>query len=119
VWGTTKDITARKRYEDKLRYQSFHDSLTALPNREKLYADMEECFAQRSADQISALLLIDLDRFKEINDTLGHNVGDHLLQLIGPRLANEMSEVPGTVARLGGDEFAVFLPPIGCTCAGI
>lgn len=115
VWGTTKDITARKRYEDKLRYQSFHDSLTALPNREKLYADMEECFSQRSADQISALLLIDLDRFKEINDTLGHNVGDHLLQLIGPRLANEMSEVPGTVARLGGDEFAVFLPRIRST----
>ena len=115
VWGTTKDITARKRYEDKLRYQSFHDSLTALPNREKLYLDMEECFAQRSAEQISALLLIDLDRFKEINDTLGHNVGDQLLQLIGPRLANEMSEVPGTVARLGGDEFAVFLPRIRST----
>lgn len=115
VWGTTKDITARKRYEEKLRYQSFHDSLTSLPNREKLYADMEECFAQRGADQISALLLIDLDRFKEINDTLGHNVGDHLLQLIGPRLANEMSEVPGTVARLGGDEFAVFLPRIRST----
>lgn len=115
VWGTTKDITARKRYEEKLRYQSFHDSLTALPNREKLYLDMETCFEQRSADQISALLLIDLDRFKEINDTLGHNVGDHLLQLIGPRLANEMSEVPGTVARLGGDEFAVFLPRIRST----
>lgn len=115
VWGTTKDITARKRYEEKLRYQTFHDSLTALPNREKLYLDMETCFEQRSAEQISALLLIDLDRFKEINDTLGHNVGDHLLQLIGPRLANEMSEIPGTVARLGGDEFAVFLPRIRST----
>jgi diguanylate cyclase (GGDEF)-like protein len=112
VWGTTKDITARKRYEDKLRYQSHHDSLTALPNRNKLYLDMETCFEQRSAEQISALLLIDLDRFKEINDTLGHNVGDHLLKLIGPRLANEMAEIPGTVARLGGDEFAVFLPRI-------
>ena len=115
VWGTTKDITTRKRYEEKLRHQSFHDSLTALPNREKLYVDMETCFEQRNAEQISALLLIDLDRFKEINDTLGHNVGDHLLQLIGPRLANEMSEVPGTVARLGGDEFAVFLPRIRST----
>ena len=112
VWGTTKDITARKRYEEKLRYQSLHDSLTALPNREKLYTDMKLSFEQRGADQISALLLIDLDRFKEINDTLGHNVGDRLLQLVGPRLANEMSEVPGTVARLGGDEFAVFLPRI-------
>lgn len=115
VWGTTKDITARKRYEEKLRYQLHHDELTALPNRKKLYADMEECFEQRSDDQISALLLIDLDRFKEINDTLGHNVGDHLLKLIGPRLANEMAEVPGTVARLGGDEFAVFLPRIRST----
>ncbi|QEY12538.1 bifunctional diguanylate cyclase/phosphodiesterase [Cellvibrio sp. KY-YJ-3] len=115
VWGTTKDITARRRYEEKLRYQSYHDSLTALPNREKLYADMQACFEQRSAEQISALLLIDLDRFKEINDTLGHNVGDHLLQLIGPRLANEMAEIPGTVARLGGDEFAVFLPRIRST----
>lgn len=115
VWGTTKDITARKRYEEKLRYQSHHDALTTLPNREKLYLDMEECFAQRVPDQISALLLIDLDRFKEINDTLGHNVGDRLLQMVGPRLAAEMSEVPGTVARLGGDEFAVFLPRIRST----
>ena len=115
VWGTTKDITARKRYEEKLRYQSHHDTLTTLPNREKLYLDMEECFAQRTSDQISALLLIDLDRFKEINDTLGHNVGDRLLQMVGPRLAAEMAEVPGTVARLGGDEFAVFLPRIRST----
>lgn len=115
VWGTTKDITARKRYEEKLRHQSLHDSLTSLPNREKLYEDIEACIANRSAEQISALLLIDLDRFKEINDTLGHKVGDHLLQLIGPRLATEMSEVPGTVARLGGDEFAIFLPRIRST----
>jgi diguanylate cyclase (GGDEF)-like protein len=115
VWGTTKDITARKRYEDRLRYQSFHDALTSLPNREKLYLEMVNCFETRGADQISALLLIDLDRFKEINDTLGHNVGDQLLRLIGPRLANEMAEVPGTVARLGGDEFAVFLPRIRST----
>jgi diguanylate cyclase (GGDEF)-like protein len=115
VWGTTKDITTRKRYEEKLRYQSLHDALTTLPNREKLYLDMEECFTQRSGDQISALLLIDLDRFKEINDTLGHNVGDRLLQMVGPRLAAEMAEVPGTVARLGGDEFAVFLPRIRST----
>lgn len=115
VWGTTKDVTARRRYEEKLRYQSLHDSLTGLPNREKLYGDMETCFEQRNAEQISALLLIDLDRFKEINDTLGHNVGDRLLHMVGPRLAAEMSEIPGTVARLGGDEFAVFLPRIRST----
>ncbi|WP_238526836.1 sensor domain-containing protein [Cellvibrio japonicus] len=115
IWGTTKDVTTRKRYEDKLRHQSLHDSLTGLPNREKLYQDMASCFEQRTAEQISALMLIDLDRFKEINDTLGHNVGDRLLQMIGPRLAAEMAEVPGTVARLGGDEFAVFLPRIRST----
>lgn len=115
VWGTTKDITARKRYEEKLRYQSRHDSLTSLPNREKLQEDIEACIVSRTPEQISALLLIDLDRFKEINDTLGHKVGDHLLQLIGPRLSTEMSEVPGTVARLGGDEFAIFLPRIRST----
>lgn len=109
VWGTTKDVTARKRYQDRLEYQSTHDSLTKLPNRVKLYKEMEYWFKHRDADNVSALLIIDLDRFKEINDTLGHQVGDHLLQLIGPRLEAEMAEMPGLVARLGGDEFAIFL----------
>lgn len=112
VWGTTKDVTARKRYQDRLEYQSTHDSLTKLPNRIKLYKEMEQWLRHRSQDQLGALLLIDLDRFKEINDTLGHQVGDHLLQLIGPRLEIEMSEMPGVIARLGGDEFAIFLPQI-------
>jgi len=112
VWGTTKDITARKRFEEKLHYQFYHDALTELPNREKLYLDMEACFANRHDDQISALMLLDIDRFKEINDTLGHKTGDSLLQKIGPRLTAEMVDVQGIVARLGGDEFAVFLPRI-------
>lgn len=109
VWGTTKDVTARKRYQERLEYQSTHDSLTKLPNRVKLYKEMEHWLRHRDADQIGALLLIDVDRFKEINDTLGHQVGDHLLQLIGPRLEIEMADMPGIVARLGGDEFAIFL----------
>ncbi len=112
VWGTTKDITARRRYEEKLHYQFYHDVVTGLPNREKLYLDMEACFSNRHEDQISALMLLDIDRFKEINDTLGHKTGDHLLKLIGPRLTAEMSDVQGIVARLGGDEFAIFLPRI-------
>lgn len=112
VWGTTKDITARKRYEEKLHYQFYHDVVTGLPNREKLYLDMEACFSNRHEDQISALMLLDIDRFKEINDTLGHKTGDSLLKKIGPRLTAEMTDVQGVVARLGGDEFAIFLPRI-------
>lgn len=112
VWGTTKDITARRRYEEKLHYQFYHDALTGLPNREKLYLDMENCFANRHEEQISALMLLDIDRFKEINDTLGHKTGDSLLTQIGPRLTAEMMDVQGVVARLGGDEFAIFMPRI-------
>src|SRR5690606_204302 len=112
VWGTTKDITARKRYEDRLEYQSTHDALTKLPNRIKLYREIDHWIHHREEGHLCALMLIDLDRFKEINDTLGHQVGDRLLQLIGPRLETEMSEMPGLIARLGGDEFAIFLPRI-------
>lgn len=113
IWGTTKDVTARKRYQERLEYQSTHDSLTKLPNRVKLYKEMEHWLQHREESHIAALLLIDVDRFKEINDTLGHQVGDHLLQLIGPRLEMELGDLPGLVARLGGDEFAIFLPRIG------
>lgn len=112
VWGTTKDITARKRYEERLHYHFYHDVLTGLPNREKLYMDMEACFKNRSEEQISALMMLDIDRFKEINDTLGHKTGDSLLKQIGPRLTAEMMDVSATVARLGGDEFAIFMPRI-------
>lgn len=111
VWGTSKDITARKRYEEKLEYQATHDALTRLPNRTRLYREMEHWLKQADGRK-AALLLIDLDRFKEINDTLGHSVGDQLLSQIGPRLSSEMADTPGVVARLGGDEFAIFLPDI-------
>jgi diguanylate cyclase (GGDEF)-like protein len=111
VWGTTKDVTVGKRYQQKLEYISLHDSLTGLPNRANIYQEIELFYA-KGGDSLGALLFIDLDRFKEINDTLGHQVGDRLLQLIGPRIASEMSEVKGTVARMGGDEFAIFLPSI-------
>lgn len=111
VWGTTKDVTVRKRYEHRLEHISLHDSLTGLPNRANIYQEIERFYAQEGEKQ-GALLFIDLDRFKEINDTLGHQVGDRLLQLIGPRIKSEMSEINGTVARMGGDEFAIFLPSI-------
>lgn len=112
VWGTTKDVTVRKRYEHRLEHVLLHDALTGLPNRANLYQEIESFF-DRAENAVGALLLIDLDRFKEINDTLGHQVGDHLLKLIGPRISSIMTEFKGTIARLGGDEFAIFLPDIG------
>ncbi len=111
VWGTTKDVSVRKRYEQKLEHISLHDSLTGLPNRAYIYQEIERFYAAEN-ENLGALLFIDLDRFKEINDTLGHQVGDRLLQLIGPRIQSEMHETHGIVARMGGDEFAIFLPKI-------
>ncbi|WP_347331934.1 bifunctional diguanylate cyclase/phosphodiesterase [Marinimicrobium locisalis] len=111
VWGTSRDITARKRYEERLEYQATHDALTQLPNRSGLYREITD-WMEDSQNRQSALLLIDLDRFKEINDTLGHQVGDQLLTQIGPRLRSELGDLPGLIARLGGDEFAIFLPNI-------
>lgn len=112
AWGTTRDITDKKRYLDRMQYLANHDALTSLPNRSLLYRTIDESLLTRKSGQKLALLLIDLDRFKEINDTLGHLAGDKVLKQIGPRLETELGEIPGMVARLGGDEFAIFLPNI-------
>jgi diguanylate cyclase (GGDEF)-like protein len=92
------------------RHQATHDALTGLPNWALLRDRLERglAAASRSAGEV-AMLLIDLDRFKEINDTLGHSYGDRLLCQVGPRLQSVLRE-GDTVARLGGDEFAVLLP---------
>jgi diguanylate cyclase (GGDEF)-like protein len=97
-------------------HQALHDALTGLPNRE-LFADRLGQ-ALRAADrelQPAALLLLDLDRFKDVNDTLGHHHGDQLLREVGARLKGTLRQVD-TVARLGGDEFAVLVP--GATAEG-
>ncbi len=125
IWGTTKDVTAGVRYRKKLEHISLHDALTDLPNRDYIYQEIGKFYrhtehekitrsetAVETHSELAALLFIDLDRFKEINDTLGHQVGDRLLQLIGPRITSEMGELNGTIARMGGDEFAIFLPSI-------
>jgi diguanylate cyclase (GGDEF)-like protein len=89
--------------------QALHDSLTGLPNRKLLVQKARDAFAEAKAnDTRVALFLLDLDRFKEINDTLGHHVGDALLKLVGRRLAKVVGDNV-TVARLGGDEFAVLV----------
>jgi diguanylate cyclase (GGDEF)-like protein len=93
-------------------YRSLHDSLTRLPNRKQLLRVLAEAIdeAGRSKNHV-ALFLLDLDRFKEINDTLGHDLGDRLLQLVGARLEKTMRP-QDLVARLGGDEFAVLLADV-------
>jgi len=100
----------RLRAEASLHHQVFHDVLTRLPNRTWLRAELERMLAPiADTSEPFALLLMDLDRFKEVNDTLGHQAGDLLLQQVGPRFRAELHETD-LLARLGGDEFAVLLP---------
>lgn len=105
-----RDISERKRAEEQLTYQAFHDSLTSLPNR-NLFMDRLARAVARSELHThtgTAVLFIDLDRFKLVNDSLGHEVGDLLLREAGARISNCVR--PGDmVARLGGDEFTVML----------
>jgi diguanylate cyclase (GGDEF)-like protein len=98
--------------DSELRHQAFHDPLTGLPNRSLLFDRFSQVMlAAKRAGTTTGLLVIDLDRFKEVNDTFGHHCGDELLAQIGPRLRAEL-RASDTVARLGGDEFAVLLPNI-------
>ncbi|HTY70995.1 MAG TPA: EAL domain-containing protein [Actinomycetes bacterium] len=92
-------------------HQANHDALTRLPNRKYLRERLEQALAERPADECVALFLLDLDRFKEVNDTLGHRTGDLLLQHVSERLLDAVRP-DDVVARLGGDEFAVLLPTI-------
>jgi diguanylate cyclase (GGDEF)-like protein/PAS domain S-box-containing protein len=104
------DITARKQAEESLTHQALHDSLTALPNRVLFMQRLEQALqAARQTATSLAVLAIDLDGFKEINDTLGHQVGDQVLQEVAGRMRGAL-RVSDMVARLGGDEFAVLLP---------
>jgi diguanylate cyclase (GGDEF)-like protein/PAS domain S-box-containing protein len=105
VWCIQRDVTERRRHVAELEYQATHDPLTGLHNRKWLTAAVDACIAEQPAPL--ALLFIDLDHFKEINDTLGHHVGDLLLAQIGPRLKPLLRGVE--LARLGGDEFAVLV----------
>lgn len=92
-------------------HQALHDELTGLPNRKMLIVSTEEALAEAREGERVGLFLLDLDRFKEVNDTMGHPVGDRLLQMVAHRLIHSVR--PGdVVARLGGDEFAVLLPSI-------
>jgi len=108
--GSLTDITDRKNAEQRLLHDAFHDTLTGLPNRalflDRLRLAVER--AKRRKDSNYAVLFLDLDRFKDINDTLGHMLGDQLLVAIGNMLAKGLRSTD-TVARLGGDEFVILM----------
>lgn len=110
--GIINDITERKLYEEQLEYQANHDGLTALPNRNLLADRIGQAltYAERYR-KLVAVLFVDLDHFKFINDSLGHDMGDRLLQVVGRRLTECVRSID-TVARHGGDEFVLVLPDL-------
>src|SRR3954468_20299880 len=110
---TLHDVTDRRRLTEELSHQAYHDSLTGLPNRAHLMQRIEEELARTDRTDRLALLLIDLDDFKYINDTHGHQSGDAVLGVIGERLQQAV-RASDTVARLGGDEFAILKAGAGC-----
>jgi diguanylate cyclase (GGDEF)-like protein/PAS domain S-box-containing protein len=111
--GVGKNITERKQDEERIQYLASHDALTALPNR-TMFSEVLNLAIQnaRRYRRNFAVLFIDLDRFKNINDTLGHEAGDKLLLEMGLRLT-QMVRTSDVVARLGGDEFVVLIPEVG------
>ncbi|MDO9403217.1 MAG: EAL domain-containing protein [Polaromonas sp.] len=107
--AVSRDITARKAAEDEIEHLAFYDALTQLPNRQLLMDRLDRAVTPRRGEtRTGALMFIDLDHFKGLNDTLGHARGDMLLQQVATRLAGCM-RLSDTVARLGGDEFVVML----------
>lgn len=111
VWSF-RDITERQQQESRIRYQALHDALTGLPNR-TLFSDRLEVALTRALRNKSklAVMFLDLDRFKMINDSLGHSAGDRLLKTVSQRLTNCLRQ-GDTVARWAGDEFTLLLPDI-------
>ncbi len=106
------DITERKRLEQSLKHMAHHDILTDLPNRLLFYDRLTQTLAQASRHyQMVAVMILDLDYFKEVNDTYGHDIGDMLLKVVSRKLAGNI-RVIDTVARIGGDEFTFILPDI-------
>ena len=107
--GTLMDITARKKAEEAIRQMAFQDVLTGLPNRRMLMDRLNQALtASARHKRCGALLFLDLDKFKQLNDTLGHDVGDQLLQQVAARIQKSVRAID-TVARIGGDEFVVLI----------
>jgi diguanylate cyclase (GGDEF)-like protein/PAS domain S-box-containing protein len=108
IIGVMFDMTNIKKAEEQIRHMALHDNLTSLPNRAMLNQRIDSLIHKRRTGDMAAIMLLDLDHFKDVNDTLGHAVGDQLLREIACRLRGAVRE-DDLVARLGGDEFAVIL----------
>ncbi len=104
-----RDVSAQRALELQLEYQATHDALTGLPNRQLFMASLERALKQVGREDLGAVLFLDLDRFKVVNDSLGHTYGDRVIAGVADRLT-EAVRGSGTVARFGGDEFLVLWP---------
>jgi len=112
TYGVARDVTEKKQAQELISYQAYHDLLTRLPNRALMEDRLNVAItqAERSKQKI-AVMFLDLDRFKWVNDTLGHTMGDRLLQAVSQRLEDCLRK-GDTLARFGGDEFALILPQV-------
>ncbi len=112
IYGIARDITKRKEAEALVKYQAYHDLLTGLPNRALFNDRLDRAITQARRNGTSfAVMFLDLDRFKLVNDTLGHSLGDRLLQEVANRIRRSIREAD-TLSRIGGDEFMLLLPQI-------
>ena len=108
----SQDITERKRQEDEARFLAYHDTLTGLPNRRLLDDRLRQAiFLAQRRDTRIALMVVDLDQFKQVNDALGHRAGDAVLREAAQRIAGCVRKAD-TLARHGGDEFVVVIPDV-------
>lgn len=113
TYGVIRDISARKRSEAVINYQLYHDLLTGLPNRALFQDRLKQAISRARRDKSGfALMFLDMDRFKSINDSYGHLVGDALLQAVANIMRNHVRD-SDTLARLSGDEFTLLLPEVG------